>query len=512
MDRSIVYPAQQPTAETWLGAERAKMVSQGFLSQAVLGSNTVVDGLLCTPTTPASLAVNISPGSIYATAPVDSSVYGSLAADPSKSITKQGILSSPASLTLVPPVAAGYSINYLIQAAFSEVDTDNIVLPYFNSNNPLVPLSGPSGSGASQPTWRRGAVALVAKGGVAASSGSQITPAPDPGYVGICVVTVANGATQITSGNISKYAPAPYVGVKLPDVPKWVQAASYAWAQDNGSANAIVAVMDPPVTAYTPGLRITIRKINSPNTGAMTIDIGAGAVSLRDYTGAVLTAGSVPGGSIIEAVYNGSTFNMVGGNASFTNVTNLTANSGDGIEVTNAGAVNFRVSRGTQDSTIEFGDIWPRGDGIDGTLRYVNTFELIEYLRKNVVWPVGGESTGFGPQSITFFCKKNSLIMIDSFYEGGEETVAGWPSNYIVGSLRVLLNGGLYTSQNIRCYLNWIDIWSAGRQNLTAPMQQRFFWSAPSDGSYTFQAVAKKLDGTSNYNNTTRISAYGVNQ
>lgn len=509
MDRSIVYASQQPTADTWLGAERAKMVALGFLSQAVLGSNTVIDGLACTPTTPASLAVNIGAGSIYTMAPVDSSTYSALAADPTTSILKQGILSASTAITLTPPSTSGYAINYLIQAAFSEIDTDSLILPYFNSANPLVPLSGPAGSGTSQPTWRRGRISIVAKAGIAASAGSQITPSPDAGYVGICVVTVANGATQLTSSNISSYSAAPKVGVKLPDVPKWVQGSSYSWGVDVGTANAIVAIMDPVVTAYTPGLRVTIKKINSANTGAMTIDVGAGAVSLRDYTGAVLNSGAIPAGSIISAVYNGSTFNMIGGNASYTSVTNLTANSGDGVEVTAGGLVNFRVSRGTQDNTVNSGDLWPRGDAGDGTCRYMTTSDFISWARGAVISPTIAIAEGSGPQSVTIAGRAGQKLLILTQYEGSEDTVGGWPTNYIVGSLTLSANGTQIASKNIRCHLNWIDIWSAGRQNLTARAMGFQQYEIPSAGNYTFTALAKNLSNV-NFSNPTSILVFGV--
>lgn len=41
---------------------------------------------------------------------------------------------------------------------------------------------------------------MSAKAGIAAATGSQVTPAPDAGNVGIMVVTVANGRTTITAG------------------------------------------------------------------------------------------------------------------------------------------------------------------------------------------------------------------------------------------------------------------------------------------------------------------------
>ena len=57
------------------------MVGSAALTAAALGSNTVVDGLSCSPSTPASLTVIVGPGSITQLASVDATAYGSLAAD-----------------------------------------------------------------------------------------------------------------------------------------------------------------------------------------------------------------------------------------------------------------------------------------------------------------------------------------------------------------------------------------------------------------------------------------------
>ena len=74
----------------------------------------------CSPTSPASLNVLVGPGEIYALENVDSAAYGSLAADLTHSIVKQGILLNALQFALTAPVTVGYSINYLIEAELSE--------------------------------------------------------------------------------------------------------------------------------------------------------------------------------------------------------------------------------------------------------------------------------------------------------------------------------------------------------------------------------------------------------
>ena len=57
MDRQIVYVDAIPQDTDILNTNKNAMVGLGFLIQAILGGSTVLDGLACTPTGPASLNV-----------------------------------------------------------------------------------------------------------------------------------------------------------------------------------------------------------------------------------------------------------------------------------------------------------------------------------------------------------------------------------------------------------------------------------------------------------------------
>src|SRR5271165_3128918 len=103
MDRILVYPGSIPLDTDILNTNRNGMVALGYLAQAVLGSNTVVDGLACSPTTPASLTVTVGPGSITQLSVVDTLAYGSLPADTTDPLVKLGINLTASSLTLAPP-------------------------------------------------------------------------------------------------------------------------------------------------------------------------------------------------------------------------------------------------------------------------------------------------------------------------------------------------------------------------------------------------------------------------
>jgi hypothetical protein len=219
VDRNLVYPGAIPLDTDILSLNRNAMVALGFLAQACLGTNTVVDGLACTPTSPASLGVQIGPGSISQLSVVDASAYGSLAADPSDALVKMGINLTAQTLGgLLAPTSQGQSIAYLIQATLSEIDIDPLVLAYYNASNPSQPYSGPNGSNVAQKTLRTQIVELEVKPGASATTGSQALPPVDDGWVGLYSVTIAYGQLGVTSSNIAVLPQAPFINFKLPQL------------------------------------------------------------------------------------------------------------------------------------------------------------------------------------------------------------------------------------------------------------------------------------------------------
>ena len=173
MDRSLVYPGAIPLDTDLLNANRDSMTALGYLAQAVLGTNIVVDGLVCAPTSPASLTVTVGPGSITQLSVVDPLAYGSLPADMVDPLVKMGINLTATSFTLTAPNTSGQSVSYLIEAALQESDTDPVVLPYYNAANPALPYSGPTNSGVAQNTRRIQRVQLQLKAGAAGNTGAQ---------------------------------------------------------------------------------------------------------------------------------------------------------------------------------------------------------------------------------------------------------------------------------------------------------------------------------------------------
>lgn len=211
LDRQIIYPGQIPLETDLLNTNRNMMVALSKFSGALVGTQTIANGLACTPNSPAALTVLVGPGELYSLQNLDGTAYSSLAADTTHQIVKQGISLDTVTLSCPAPVTAGFSVNYLIEAAYQDVDSTSVALPYYNATNPSQAYSGPGNTGVTQSTQRKGTVVLTAKAGTAAATGSQTTPSPDAGNVGLFVVTVANGQSTITSTSIAAYGAAPTI-------------------------------------------------------------------------------------------------------------------------------------------------------------------------------------------------------------------------------------------------------------------------------------------------------------
>jgi hypothetical protein len=216
MDRNIVYPGSIPLDTDLLTLNRNTMVALGYLAQLVLGTSTVVDGLVCAPTAPASLNVVVGPGSITQLSVVDTLAYGSLPADGTDQLVKMGINLASTTFTVSPVTTSGQSANFLIQAALQEADVSPVVLPYYNAANPAQPYTGPTNSGVAQNTLRTQRVQLQLKAGAAATAGTQVTPPVDNGWVGLYVVTASYGQTAITAASITTLPGAPFLAWRLP--------------------------------------------------------------------------------------------------------------------------------------------------------------------------------------------------------------------------------------------------------------------------------------------------------
>jgi hypothetical protein len=314
MDRHIVYIGQSPQDLDILYTNLHPYISIAKLSAAIFGTSTLFNNLVCSPTSPATLAVIVGPGEIYSLQNIDNTAYGSIPIDTTYQILKQGVnLATTTGLNCPAPTIVGDSINYLIQIGFSELDGGSITLPYYDSANPNVPFTGPNNNPVPQFTVRQDTANIAVKAGAPAPTGTQITPSPDSGFTGAYVVTVAYGQTTITSSSISIYAGAPFLTENL--LQKLgiadLQSGAAIYAADTGTANTYAAALTPAITAYTVGMKFNIKILHS-NTGSSTLNINSiGAETITYTSGSNITANDLLAGMIGVFVFDGTNFQLI---------------------------------------------------------------------------------------------------------------------------------------------------------------------------------------------------------
>lgn len=384
MDRPLIYTGALPQTTDLLNLARWSMEGQAWQAQGVLGAGPFITDFTCIPQTVPNLSVQVTPGQIFQSYNLDSTAYSDLPAVTSQQIVKQGIFRTTNTLGCPAPSTSGQSINYLVEIAYTDSDSGPIVLPYYNAANPAVAQSGPSNSGTSQNTVRQGLCTVQVKAGTAATTGTQTTPAPDGGFVGAFVVTVANGQTQILSGNISTYSAAPFISVKLGQVPAWVQSSAYNYAVDAGTANQVNLTLSPAPASINPGFSVRFKKVALTSTGAMTLILnGASPVTLAYADGSAMSSTqTMASGWMAEATYDGTIWRFTNG-TSTTATGTLTAASGEGVTVTGSSvalAFPTLAVENTQGAT----DAWAYYSQADGHHRIIQWSTLLANIKANI--------------------------------------------------------------------------------------------------------------------------------
>ena len=376
MDRNIVYPGSIPLDTDLLTINRNAMVGLGYLAQAVLGQSTIADGLACNPTSPASLTITIGPGSLTQLTVLDALSYGSLPGDTMDPLLKMGINTSSTSFSLATPTTSGQSVNYLIEASFLESDVDPLVLPYFNAANPTQPYSGPTNSGAPQNTSRIQRVQLQLKGGAPASTGQQQTPPVDAGWVGLYMIGVSYGQTQVVAANISLSPSAPFLNWKLPQLkpgfasgvqtfttsgtfivpPGVTQVEVEVWGGGSGSFASIGSISSgggagggyarKRITNLSSG-QAALVTVGSAGNGGIAASVGATAGGTSTFgTFVSATGGSVNGLATVTNPVNGATPGGIGVNGDV----NFAGSSGQAGVINQGGLGGAAPMGGTQNS------------------------------------------------------------------------------------------------------------------------------------------------------------------
>lgn len=290
VNRVTEYPIQVPFAEDDLRTNRNFMVGLGKLAEVLTGKQTVIQGLLCKPTTPASLDVLVEAGQIFKWENIDDTDYSALPADTTHQIVKQGIVLDETTLSCTAPATPNFSVNHLVQIAFSEVDDLIESRAFYNADDPSQPFYDNVSS------QRSDKCVVTLKEGTPAATGTQLTPSPDVGNVGAWVVTVTEGQTEITALDITEYPGAPFY--------KPINTLYTADAVAD-SPNTYVGVSQPPIAQYEDKLTVVVQ-FDNPNTGDSTLDLGFGAVQMIDMDNRILQNGELQPGFPYIIIYSNS--------------------------------------------------------------------------------------------------------------------------------------------------------------------------------------------------------------
>jgi len=149
----------------------------------------------------------------------------------------------------------------------------------------------------------------------------------------------------------------------------------HQYAADAGVANAYAVTLAPTRTVYTAGMVVRFKAANA-NTGASTLNVNAvGAINLKKPNGGALQANDILSGQLVEAVYDGTNFQVRGTSPDFVSAEQAVSLSG--ATVTVAHGLGFTPTR----------------------VRWVmrcKTAELGFSIGDEVEVPSAGDSTNFG--------------------------------------------------------------------------------------------------------------------
>lgn len=219
-NRPTIYDEEQGRTFDILWGWRDAMIALGQMEQDITGNTTGhMAGFAGSPTGPATLTINLAAGRIYQQSAVDTTAWGALASD-SDIIQQQGAAAAQQVTLSTAALSAGQSQWALIECQFAQVDEvapgdpTGGLLFYFNSANPSQPFQGPGNSGQIQNTTRLGSVSIRVVLGAPATTGSEVPPQPDTGWLPMYLIDLTFGQTQITSGQILIAGPS--AGLNVP--------------------------------------------------------------------------------------------------------------------------------------------------------------------------------------------------------------------------------------------------------------------------------------------------------
>lgn len=123
------------------------------------------------------------------------------------------------------------------------------------------------------------------------------------------VMTIVRGQESTTplawsAGDIAAQLPTAGTYALFSQLPQ-SQAQAFNYAQDTGTANNYVAAFSPVITQRITGLIMRVKATNA-NSGASTLDAGAGPISITNPDGSALGTGAIVANGIFEVIDPGS--------------------------------------------------------------------------------------------------------------------------------------------------------------------------------------------------------------
>jgi hypothetical protein len=222
MDRRIATRDQLPTETEFMEAQRFGYEAFGHFMHDVLGAAPLGQwafGFACAQTTVPGLSFLLGPGRLYAPEVLDATAMGQILGlgglgadtDTDHKIFKQGLWRDTATLgPLVAPTTSGQSQVFLVEGQWATADDAVTLTQFYNVDDPDEPIS------ENVTLYRRDLVSIQIKNGIAATTGNQVCPNADSGWVPLWAITLANGDTTITSSHISQAPGAPFQVVGSP--------------------------------------------------------------------------------------------------------------------------------------------------------------------------------------------------------------------------------------------------------------------------------------------------------
>jgi len=194
MDRPIVYAGSIPLDTDLLRSGQYTKEALGRVLDSVYGQN--VSSAMALPVTlsASALSLTVGPGIVNAWNKIDTTSIGAQGAGLATNgsgVTNQYLNETTQTVT-IPSAGATYGI----YAICSEQDTDNTVLPYYNSTNPSQTQAGPNNAGTALPTRRTGTMSFIAATTAPTAATGQVV-------VELYTVTVPSGATNLSAATLT---------------------------------------------------------------------------------------------------------------------------------------------------------------------------------------------------------------------------------------------------------------------------------------------------------------------